>query len=135
MPAPKPTLMEEFKDFIMKGNILQLAVAFILAVAFASVVSAFTDNILMALIASIFGKPNFDALTLAIGSGVIGYGTFLTATVNFLIVAGALFAVVKLVAKLERPKTIDLAEPAAPTEAQLLTEIRDLLAARTTARQ
>lgn len=126
--SSKPTVMEEFKAFILKGNIVQLAVAFVLGLAFAAVVTSFVDDILMALVAAIFGKPNFSSLTLGVGDGVIRYGAFLTVIVSFLIVAAAMFAVVKLVQRLERPKMIDLDEPAPPTEAELLAEIRDLLA-------
>ena len=114
---------EEFKSFVLRGNILDLAVAVILGAAFAGVVKTFTDGILMPIVAAIFGKPNFDSLTLDIGDGVILYGTFLSAIVNFLIVAAALFVVLKAATKLMREQEAE----AGPTEVELLTEIRDAL--------
>lgn len=133
MQPLKPTLMEEFKDFLLKGNILQLAIAFVLGVAFAAVVTSFVDDILMALIAAIFGEPNFASLTLSVGDGVIRYGAFLTVVVSFVIIGAALFAVAKVAKRMERPKTITLDEPEPPTQTELLAEIRDLLALRQTA--
>ena len=121
-------LYEEFKAFVLRGNILDLAVAVVLGAAFAGVVKTFTDGILMPIVAAIFGKPNFDSLTLDIGDGVILYGTFISAVVNFLIVAAALFLVLKAASKMMRQKQ----EDAGPTEVELLTEIRDALRAQRT---
>ena len=121
-------LYEEFKAFVLRGNILDLAVAVVLGAAFAGVVKTFTDGILMPIVAAIFGKPNFDSLTLDIGDGVILYGTFISAVVNFLIVAAALFLVLKAASKMMRQQQVD----AGPTEVELLTEIRDALRAQRT---
>ncbi len=121
-------LYEEFKAFVLRGNILDLAVAVVLGAAFAGVVKTFTDGILMPIVAAIFGKPNFDSLTLDIGDGVILYGTFISAVVNFLIVAAALFLVLKAASTMMRQKQ----EDAGPTEVELLTEIRDALRAQRT---
>ena len=118
-------LYEEFKAFVLRGNILDLAVAVVLGAAFTAVVKAFTDGIIMPIIAAIFGKPSFDSLTFEIGDGVVLYGTFLSAVVNFLIIAAALFLVLKAATKLMREKEAE----AGPTEVELLTEIRDALRA------
>ncbi|HTN80239.1 MAG TPA: large conductance mechanosensitive channel protein MscL [Acidimicrobiales bacterium] len=118
-------LYEEFKEFVLRGNILDLAVAVILGTAFAAVVKTFTDGVLMPIIAAIFGKPSFDDLTFTIGDGVVRYGTFFSAIVNFLIIAAALFIVLKAATKLMREKE----EESGPTEVELLTEIRDALRA------
>jgi large conductance mechanosensitive channel len=118
-------LYEEFKEFVFRGNILDLAVAVILGTAFAALVKTFTDGILMPIIAAIFGKPSFDDLTFKLGDGVVLYGTFLSAIVNFLIIAAALFLVLKAATKLVRQKE----EESGPTEVELLTEIRDALRA------
>jgi large conductance mechanosensitive channel len=126
-------MLEEFKQFIMRGNILDLAVAVILGVAFGAVVTAFTDGVLMALVAAVVGEPNFDAVTIEVGDGVILIGTFLTAVVNFLIIAVALFLILKAVNKaMERTRLAKAdAGAASPSdEAVLLTEIRDLLRSR-----
>lgn len=123
----KPGWAEELKAFILRGNVFELAVAIVIGIAFGVVVTALIDGVIMPLIAAIAGKPNFDALVLTVGSGRILYGTFLTALVNFVIVASVLFVMVKTVARLQKPKVIDLEEQG-PSETELLTEIRDLLA-------
>ena len=96
-------MIKEFKAFALKGNLLELAVALILALAFSAVVSAFIDGVIMPLIAALVGQPNFDALTLDIGDGVVRYGTFLTAVANFLLVAFVLFLIIKASQKVQKP--------------------------------
>jgi large conductance mechanosensitive channel len=91
------TLLKEFREFALKGNLVELAVAFVLAVAFAAVVTSLVNDVIMQLVAAIVGKPDFSSLTLSIGDGVIRYGSFLTALVTFLIIAWILFLVVKAV--------------------------------------
>jgi large conductance mechanosensitive channel len=121
-------MIKEFRDFIMRGNIIDLAVGFILGTAFAVVVTAFTNGILMALIAGIFGKPNFDDIVWHIGDANILIGTFITAVVNFLIIAAALFLILKAVATATRSRKEAAEDTPAPSdETVLLTEIRDLL--------
>jgi large conductance mechanosensitive channel len=122
-------MLQEFKQFIMRGNVLDLAVAVIIGAAFAGVVTPFTNGVLMPFIAAIVGEPNFDALDLTVGDGVVLYGTFLTALVNFAIIAFALFLVIKAVSALQRQRAAEPAEetPAPSDETLLLTEIRDLL--------
>jgi len=130
-----------FKTFIMRGNVVDLAVGIVIGAAFGAVVTAFVDNIVNPLIAAIFGKPDLSALwtfTLREGSNgvdptVLSIGAFLTAVINFLIVAAAIyFAVVMPLNKLaERRKAGVVEEPEAPAaDVALLTEIRDLLARR-----
>ena len=125
-------MLKEFKEFVLRGNVMDLAVAVIIGVAFGAVVSAFANGILMNLIAAVFGQPNFDALTFTLGKGVIQYGLFLTAVVNFLIIAAAMFAVIKVAnaAMNVRKDREEEAEEAVATELELLTEIRDALVAR-----
>ena len=124
-------MLQEFKAFIFRGNLLDLAVAVILGVAFGAVVSAFTDGIIMALIAAIVGEPSFDSIKINLGDGQILIGTFLTAVVNFLIIAAVLFVILKAASAAQKPKAEPAADAPAPTdEALLLTEIRDLLAAQ-----
>lgn len=88
-------MIREFKEFALKGNLLELAVAFILGVAFSAVVTSFIDDVLMNVIAALVGKPDFNDLTFKLGDGVIRYGSFLTALVTFLLIALVLFLVVK----------------------------------------
>jgi large conductance mechanosensitive channel len=118
-------LLDEFKAFITRGNVVDLAVAVILGVAFGAVVASFTDDVLMAIIGAIVGEPDFDELTFGIGDGVVRYGEFLTAVVNFLVIALALFFIIKVLNQLIRRRQ---AEPS--DEVKLLTEIRDELRAR-----
>jgi len=126
--------LRDFKDFIMRGNVLDLAVAVVVGVAFNAVVQSFADDVLMALIGAIFGKPNFSDLTFDVGDGVVFYGRFITALVNFLIVAFAVFVAVKAFEKLQNIRKRGVGEevetPAPSDEAVLLAEIRDLLRAR-----
>jgi large conductance mechanosensitive channel len=122
-------MVKEFKEFISRGNLVTIAVAFIMGVAFAAVVTAFTDMVL-GLVSYVFGGDvSFDGLGVhRHGSIVIPYGTFLTALVNFLIVAFILFLVVKAYNRLQRQEEAAPAEPS--DEVRLLTQIRDELAKR-----
>ena len=92
-------MLREFREFALKGNLLDLAVAFVLGLAFAAVVTSFVDDVIMQLVAAIIGKPDFSDLTFSIGDGEIRYGAFLTALVTFLIIAFVLFLIVKAVQK------------------------------------
>ena len=89
-------MIRDFKEFALKGNLLELAVAFVLGTAFAAVVTSLVNDVVMNLIAAVVGKPDFSALTFSIGDGVIKYGSFLTALATFLLIAFVLFLVVKL---------------------------------------
>lgn len=120
--------MKGFKEFLLRGNLIDLAVAVIIAGAFGTVVSTFTQ-ILLDVVGLIGGNPNFD--TVAIGP--INVGKFLTAVVSFVILAAIIyFAVVKpfqvLQDRLKKEEAVE--EPAAPTTDELLAEIRDLLKAQ-----
>ena len=93
-------LLREFKAFAMQGSMLDLAVGIVLGIAFKGVIDALSNNVIGGIIGAIFGKPNFDTLTWKIGKGEVGYGSLLTALINFALVALALFAIVKLLAVL-----------------------------------
>jgi large conductance mechanosensitive channel len=97
-------LLQDFRSFLLRGNLLELAVAFVLGLAFAAVITSFVDDVLMQIIAAIFGKPSFNDLTFSIGSGVIRYGAFLTALVTFLIIAALLFLILRGAQRLVPPK-------------------------------
>ena len=113
----------EFKEFISRGRVVDLAIGIVIGAAFTTVVNSFVKDVLNAFISAVIGKPNFNALTLEIGDGAISYGRFLTAVINFLIVGFALFLVVKGTNVLRRRQD---PEPA-HTEKDVLIEIRDLL--------
>lgn len=117
--------MKGFKDFISQGNVVDLAVAVIIATAFGKIVTEFTEQILGGLIAAIVSVPSFDDLTLKIGDTAVNYGTTLTAAVNFLIVAAAIYFFV--VVPMKKAGVIKDDEPSGPSEIDLLTDIRDSL--------
>jgi len=122
-------LWNDFKKFVMQGDLVAVAVALILALAFKQVVDALVDFILMPIVGAIFGKPSFDDLTFKLGDGVVHYGAFITVLINFLIVAATLFVVVKTYEAMKaRRSPAEKAED--PSELDVLTEIRDLLASR-----
>jgi len=84
-------MLKEFRDFLLRGNIVELAVAFVLGVAFGALITSFVDNLLMPIVAMIFGKQDFSALTFTINDAVFRYGAFLTDAIAFLSVATAVF--------------------------------------------
>ncbi len=84
-------MIKGFRDFITRGNVVDLAVGIIIGAAFGAVVTSLTKDIIMPFIGAIIGKPSFDELKLTIGDGVIRYGAFLTQVVNFLILAAAVY--------------------------------------------
>ena len=87
-------MIKGFKEFIMQGNVVDLAVGIVIGAAFGAVVNSFVKDVLMAFIGALFGKPNFDEMTFDVGDGTVYYGRFLTALVSFLIVAAAIYFVV-----------------------------------------
>jgi large conductance mechanosensitive channel len=89
-----PGILKEFRAFLLRGNIIDLAVAFVLGVAFAAVVTSFVEDLLTPLIAAIFGKPDFSGLTFTINGSVFRYGAFINAVIAFVLVAAAIFFVV-----------------------------------------
>ena len=138
-------LISEFKEFAMKGNVIDLAVGVIIGGAFGKIVSSLVDDILMPPVGLLTGKVNFSNLYLNLsgqpyasleeankaGAAVIRYGAFLNNAITFLIVAFAVFLLVRAINRLRREEAAAPAAPPAPTnEEKLLMEIRDLLATR-----
>ena len=119
-------LLTEFKEFINRGNLVELAVAFTLTLFFVPVVNAIVNGVFLQLIAAVFGQPNFDAIGIDVGDSRLLIGTVITAIVTFLIVAVVCFVIIKAYNKFKSPA----AEDAGPTEIELLIEIRDALRAR-----
>jgi large conductance mechanosensitive channel len=120
-------VLQEFKTFINKGDIVVLAVAVIMATAFKPIIDALVNGVIMQIIAAIFGKPNFDTLNFEISGTPIWYGQVITTAISFVFVALAVFFVLKAY---NASKTKEEADdtPAGPSEIDLLTEIRDHLA-------
>ena len=126
VPVPQvkvPKFVQEFKSFISRGNMIDLAVGVVLGAAFTAVINSFVGDGFSAVLGALIGKPSFDQLILHVGNGAIYYGRFLTALVNFLMVGFGMFLIVKAFNKFRRQ------EEAAPalTEKDVLIEIRDLL--------
>jgi large conductance mechanosensitive channel len=84
-------VLTEFKDFVFRGNIVELAVAFVIGLAFAAVVNSLVENLVMPIVAAIVGKPDFSALTFTVNDSVFRYGSFLTDVIQFLAIAAAVF--------------------------------------------
>ena len=126
--------IKEFKEFAMKGNVMDMAVGVIIGGAFGKIVSSLVDDVLMPLVGMITGNVDFTNLVAKIGDGegaaVLKYGTFIQNVVDFLIVAFCIFLMLKGINKLNRKKEEPAPEPEAPkgpTQEELLAEIRDLL--------
>ena len=96
-------MLGEFKEFALKGNLIELAVAFILGLAFSAVVLSLVDDVVLQIIAAIVGQPSFDGLSINFNDSAIRYGAFLTALINFLLIAFVLFLIVRAVNNLQRP--------------------------------
>ena len=126
-------MLEEFRKFIMRGNVIDLAVAVIIGAAFGAIITSLVDDIIMPLVGVLMGGVDFSGLSLTVGSATIAYGAFIQTVINFLIIASALFLVIKAMNKASslRKKEEAAAPPPAPSEdIVLLTEIRDLLSKR-----
>ncbi len=136
-------MLKEFKEFAMKGNVIDLAIGVVIGAAFGAIVKSLVGDVLMPVIGAIFGGLDFsnyfvglsqsvDATTLDAAKeqgAVLAYGSFITAAVNFIIIAFVLFMVVKAINTMKRKEEEKPAAPAAPPrDEQLLEEIRDLLA-------
>jgi large conductance mechanosensitive channel len=125
-------MLKEFREFVLRGNVVDLAVAVVVGAAFGAVVAALVADIITPQVAAIFGQPNFGNLQFTIHHSTFKYGDFLNKVISFLTIAAAVFfLVVKPVnTLLARRKAKEVPPPDAPPEdVQLLTEIRDLLRA------
>lgn len=140
-------MLKDFKAFIARGNVMDLAVAVIIGAAFGTIVSSLTDDLIMPLIAAVIGSPDFSHLFWRLGSipadyagdpndyaalkeagvSMIGYGAFLTRLINFLLLAFAVFLLVRYTNRFFRKLEPEAAEAVTPEEVLLLREIRDSL--------
>jgi large conductance mechanosensitive channel len=129
----KQGVIQEFREFLLRGNVVDLAVAVVIGAAFGAVIAAIVEGLLTPLIAAIFGEPDFSELSFTINGSEFRYGIVINALITFLTVAAAVFFfVVKPINHLmARRKRDEEAEPEAPTEeVKLLSEIRDALTSR-----
>jgi large conductance mechanosensitive channel len=119
-------MIGEFRDFLMRGNLLELAVAFVMGLAFAALITSFVDDLIMPVIAMVIGKPDFSDLTFTINDAVFRYGAFITALITFVSTAAAIFFFVV------KPANAVLSRMRKPTEEEVTDEERrhqELLAA------
>jgi large conductance mechanosensitive channel len=142
-------MLKEFKEFAMKGNMLDMAVGIVIGVAFGTVIKSLVDDLLMPVIAKLFGTPDFSNMFVRLketaesasatslqefrdaGGVAFAYGNFINAFIAFVLVAFALWMVIRNINKLKRKEEAAApAPPAGPTSEELLTQIRDLLKAR-----
>ena len=120
--------MKEFKEFIAKGNVLNMAVGIIIGGAFGAIITALVDNVIGPIIGMVIGGIDFSKLAITVGSAQLMIGAFIQAIINFLITAFVLFCIIKAFNKFEREKEPEPEpEPETPADIALLTEIRDLL--------
>lgn len=118
----------DFKAFAMRGNVIDLAVAVVIGAAFGKIVSSLVENIITPLIGVMVGGVNFTTLSVQVGEATITYGVFLQNTFDFIIIAFAIFLVVRALAKLQKPADAKAEAPApTPEDIVLLREIRDAL--------
>ena len=128
------SLAKEFKEFAMKGNVIDMAVGVIIGAAFGKIIASLVEDVIMPPLGKVIGGVNFSDLAVSLGMGPDGktevlwkYGNFLQIVFQFLIVAMVLFMVIRTLNKLKKPDPAAPA-PTAPRQEVLLTEIRDLLA-------
>ena len=126
-------IIEEFKKFITRGNVLDLAVGVIVGSAFTGIVNSLVNNILTPIIGLLLGGVNFSGLSITIGEASIMYGAFIQSVIDFLITAFCIFLIVKFINKLtllrkaKEEEKKEEAKPVKPADIELLEEIRDLL--------
>tara|TARA_R110000824_G_scaffold47632_1_gene135425 strand:- start:1078 stop:1503 length:426 start_codon:yes stop_codon:yes gene_type:complete len=139
-------MLNEFKAFILKGNVLDLAVAVIIGAAFATITTSLTEDVIMPVVSAIFGAPDFSTMFILLGSppadyagsmtdyaalkeagvAMLGWGQFVTVVINFVILAFIIFMIVRYANKVMKKEEAEAADPG-PSEIDLLIEIRDSL--------
>lgn len=140
--------VKEFKEFAIKGNVMDLAVGVIIGGAFGKIIDSVVNDLIMPLVAGIIGKPDFSNLYLVLrgavqegtaladakkieGAAIFAYGNFITVAINFILLALVIFMMIKAINKMKRKEEAVVAAPVAPPKEEvLLTEIRDLLKAK-----
>ena len=120
--------IKEFKEFISRGSVIDLAVAVVIGGAFTKIVNSLVNDIIMPIIGVIIGGINFEHLMITVGTAEIKYGMFIQAIVNFLLISLVIFSIIKSINQFKKKEEEKPEEPVAPSEdIVLLTEIRDLL--------
>lgn len=123
-------ILQEFKEFISKGNVIDMAVGVIIGTAFSKIVTSLVNDVVMPLIGVIIGGLDFSSLSITVKDSEILYGSFIQNVVDFLIIAACVFSAIKIINKFKWPKHEEKkpeVKPEIPQDVKLLTEIRDLL--------
>lgn len=121
------SMIKEFREFAMKGNVVDLAVGVIIGGAFGKIVASIVEDMVMPVVGALLGGVDFAGLAIKIGSATVKYGKFLQTCLDFLIIAWAIFLIVKLINRLKREEVAAPAPAVPPRQEVLLEEIRDLL--------
>jgi len=123
------SFVQEFKEFALKGSLIDMAVGIIIGAAVGKMVSTLVENILMPIIGMLMGGVNFEDLSVQVGDAALGYGAFIQSMIDFLIVAFVIFMILKFINKMKAQAEEEKAaeEEPTPEDVQLLSEIRDLL--------
>ena len=121
-------MLKEFRDFAMRGNVMDLAVGVIIGGAFGKIVTSLVNDVLMPTVGLLLGNLDFSSLSLQIGQSTIAYGLFIQSVVDFVIVAFCIFLMIQQLQRFKKKKPDVPAAP--PEEIRLLTEIRDALKTR-----
>jgi len=122
-------MVQEFKEFATKGSLIDMAVGIIIGVAVSDMIGALVDNVIMPIVGIFLGGVDFSSLAITVGEASIGYGAFVQAIIDFLIIAFVIFMILKVINRMKQEFAAAQVEEAAPAPAdiQLLSEIRDLL--------
>ena len=125
-------MLKDFRNFISRGNVIDLAIGVILGAAFTAIVNSVVDDMFMPIIGALLGGINFETLAVQVGDATIMYGMFIQAVINFFLVAFIIFFAMRAIIAVEKELGISSdeeqeTEPEVPQDIQLLTEIRDLL--------
>ena len=121
------SIVREFREFAVKGNVMDLAVGVIIGAAFGKIVSSLVEDVVMPVIGVLMGGLNFSDLAVKVGSATLKYGKFLQTCLDFLIIAWAIFLIIKLVNRVKREEAQPAPAAEKPRQEALLEEIRDLL--------
>ncbi|WP_276735336.1 large-conductance mechanosensitive channel protein MscL [Prevotella pallens] len=122
------SILKEFKEFAMRGNVMDMAVGVIIGGAFGKIVSSLVDDVIMPVIGVLTGGVDFSKLSLMVGDAEVKYGMFIQNIIDFLIIAICIFSMIKVMNSISAKKKEEPAAPAEPSnEEKLLSEIRDLL--------
>ena len=120
-------ILKEFKEFISKGNVIDMAVGVVIGSAFSKIVTSLVNDVIMPLIGIIIGGLDFTTLSIKVKDSEILYGSFIQNIVDFLIIAACIFTVIKIINKFKKTKKEEPVKVEIPEDIKLLTEIRDLL--------